>query len=442
MTELEFIKKCIEKHGDKYDLSKVNYINNKTKILVTCNRCKTQFFIRPDGLLSNGGCIGCRKYHNKEYYIERFLKKHKQTYDYSLMEENVLYTKDSIIPIICHKHGKFEQKIKNHLQGNACSKCGLEKSISSIKKDLALIEERFKKLCGDTFEYEINEYKNTNTPIKLTCKKCKHEFYRDLNSLMYNNTCPFCNGKKRNLKYTNKEFIEVCKRIHGEKYDYSKTEYVKSDEKVCVVCHNKDIFGCEHGEFWVTPHSHIGKSKSGCPKCSRKHKKTSEEFINEANYIHNNFFNYSESVYVNAKTKLKIICPHHGAFYQTPNSHLSGEGCPICKLSVCERKLIRLFNKHNINYISQYKPDWLKPMSLDFFIPNHNIAIEVQGTQHFKPVKYWGGEKNYEKITKRDNKKLELCLKHNIKLVYYTEIKDENIRNVLKNEEELLKLFV
>ena len=55
------------------------------------------------------------------------------------------------------------------------------------------------------------------------------------------------------------EFIEKAKKIHNNKYDYSKVEYVNVKTKVCIICP-------EHGEFWQTPDSHIN-GKSGCPKC-------------------------------------------------------------------------------------------------------------------------------------------------------------------------------
>lgn len=54
------------------------------------------------------------------------------------------------------------------------------------------------------------------------------------------------------------------------------------------------------------------------------------EFVNKANKVHDNKYDYSQAIYVNSKTKLAIICPVHGVFYQTPNKHLDGRGCPDC----------------------------------------------------------------------------------------------------------------
>lgn len=439
MTRIEFIKKVKDKYYDKYDCSLVEYKNNKIKVKIICNRCGNIFEIRPNDLLNGSGCKNCRKFFNKTTYVKKFIKKHGTKYDYSLMSDNKLFTKDDIVYIICPIHGTFEQKIKNHLQGNGCKLCGLEKSKKSRLIDLSEIKERLNTLCEKEFIFNFEEYKNTNTPIKLICKNCGNIFFRDINALMCNNSCPYCNNKKRNITYNNNEFINKANEIHNNIYDYTKTEYKKTDIKVCITCHKKDLFGDEHGDFWVTPHAHIGKMKSGCPKCSGKYKKTTNDFIKESNLIHDNYYDYSEVNYINAKTKVKIICPEHGEFFQTPNSHLSGEGCPICKQSSSERKLGILFKNNNIEFIRQYKPLWLKRMSIDFFIPKYNIGIEVQGYQHFQPVKYWGGDKTFEKILERDNKKRELCEENGVKLLYYSELKINFPYYVITNIDDLLK---
>lgn len=69
-------------------------------------------------------------------------------------------------------------------------------------------------------------------------------------------------------KKTKEEFIKDARKVHGDKYDYSKVEYVGSKIKVCIICP-------KHGEFWQTPSHHFeGK---GCPKCSGNYIPTTEE---------------------------------------------------------------------------------------------------------------------------------------------------------------------
>ena len=61
---------------------------------------------------------------------------------------------------------------------------------------------------------------------------------------------------------------------------------------------------------------------------------TQEEFIEKARLIHGNKYDYSKIVYINARTKVCIICPIHGEFWQTPHSHLNNHGCPACGKNV------------------------------------------------------------------------------------------------------------
>ena len=116
-------------------------------------------------------------------------------------------------------------------------------------------------------------------------------------------------------------FIQKAIITHGDKYDYSKVKYIKAIEKVIIICK-------EHGEFWQTPNKHLGKS--GCSKCSGVYKPTTNEFINNAILVHGDKYDYSKVEYKKAIEKVIIICKEHGEFWQTPNSHLNGSGCPFC----------------------------------------------------------------------------------------------------------------
>lgn len=61
-----------------------------------------------------------------------------------------------------------------------------------------------------------------------------------------------------------------------------------------------------------------------------KQKQFEREFIQRAEQLHNDKYDYSNVVYVNSRTKVKIICSKHGEFEQLPSSHLQGNGCPKC----------------------------------------------------------------------------------------------------------------
>ena len=130
-------------------------------------------------------------------------------------------------------------------------------------------------------------------------------------------------------KTKNEIFIEKAKKVHGDKYDYSKVEYVNAKTKVCIICP-------EHGEFWQTPNTHL--SGKGCIHCgnassAKKRKTNIEEFIKKSNIVHNNKYIYTAINYINNKTKIRIICPEHGEFWQRPDHHLMGCGCPKCMIT-------------------------------------------------------------------------------------------------------------
>lgn len=126
---------------------------------------------------------------------------------------------------------------------------------------------------------------------------------------------------------TRDSFIAKAKAIHGDRYDYSQVEYRGSMEKVTIVCP-------EHGPFQMRPSSHI-VNKQGCKPCglrrrSKNTTKTTEQFIAEAKAVHGDRYDYSQVEYTSALAGVTIICREHGAFTQRAVSHLRGSGCPHC----------------------------------------------------------------------------------------------------------------
>ena len=223
--------------------------------------------------------------------------------------------------------------------------------------------------------------------------------------------CPKCSGK---YIPTTEEWIENARNVHGDKYDYSKVKYVGTHTKVCIICPI-------HGGFEQTPHNHLeGQSCPTCGKCIP----TKEEWITSARKVHGNKYDYSKVEYVNARTKVCIICPEHGEFCQTPHKHLSGSGCPKCNLSHLERSMMNYLDENGITYDYQKRFKWLGRQSLDFYLPDYNVGIECQGEQHFFPVDFankgieWAC-KQFNKTVSLDEHKKDLCEKHGIKLLYF-----------------------
>ena len=122
-------------------------------------------------------------------------------------------------------------------------------------------------------------------------------------------------------KLTTEEFIAKAKAVHGDRYDYSKVEYVDSKSEVCIICR-------EHGEFWQKPKNHL--SGYGCSICSGRKKMRTFDFVKRAQNVHGNKYDYSKVDYKGNAEKVCIVCPDHGEFWQRAGNHLKGVGCPKC----------------------------------------------------------------------------------------------------------------
>jgi rubrerythrin len=386
LTTYEFIEKAKKVHGDKYDYSKVEYVNSRTKICIICPQ-HGEFWQTPNAHLMKEGCPKCKgenvskgNRHTTNEFIEKAKKVHGDKYDYSKVDYKNNSTK---VCIICPIHGEFWQTPANHLQGCGCPICGIE----TIRK---------------------------------------------------NNIGKKRNGGKTALSIDS--FIEKAKKVHGDKYDYSKVKYTNNKTKVCIVCPI-------HGEFWQTPNAHL--LGFGCYRCGResmstKQTKNTEIFIEEAKKVHGNKYDYSKVKYTIGNKKVTIICPIHGEYFQRPYNHLRGQGCPYCNESSLEKEINDILCEHNINFIKQCKKDtfgWLGKQSLDFYLPEYNIAIECQGVQHFGPYAFFGGDKGFYKQIERDYKKLKKCIEHNIKVLYYTNPSFDTLYEVITDKEELIKII-
>ena len=192
-----------------------------------------------------------------------------------------------------------------------------------------------------------------------------------------------CQKCSNNFKLNTQIFIEKSKQIHENKYDYSKVEYINTDTPVIISCKT-------HGDFKQIPDFHINR-KCGCPKCSNNVKFNLLEFIDKSNQIHNNNYNYSKVDYINNKKPIIIICKKHGEFTQQPYVHLLNHGCPSC-INKTEFKFFNRIKELYPRIKRQYKVEWCKNklyLPFDFVIEELNIIIELDGDQHFKQISNW-----------------------------------------------------
>lgn len=346
-------------------------------------------------------------------FIEKAREVHGDKYDYSKAEYIDKATK---ICIICPEHGEFWQTAHQHVNlGCGCRKCA-DKKRAVPKITTKEWIERARAIHGDKYDYSKAEYVNQNEKLCIICPEHGEFWQTPTAHTFLKEGCPKCSG---HYTMTTEEWIEKAREIHGDKYDYSKTEFTGANKKVCIICP-------EHGEFWQAAHSHL--EGYGCKKCAvsqlaDKYRKTKDKFIEDARKIHGDKYDYSKVEYKNANEKVCIICPEHGEFWQSPVGHLdNSHGCPICKTkSKMELLLKRLFDENGVKYIREKKFDWLKyqdNLKVDFFLPENNLVIECQGEQHFKPVKIYGGEGMLKITQARDNLKYEKCVENGLRVRY------------------------
>lgn len=168
------------------------------------------------------------------------------------------------------------------------------------------------------------------------------------------------------MKVTTEMFIERCKKVHGDRYDYSITKYEKSNKNVKIICK-------VHGEFEQLPNNHL--KSNGCIKCGGKLIFNKEDFITECNKIHNYQFNYDNVIYVKSTSKVDIVCQEHGIFSMKPLNHIQGQKCPKCSPNRIRYTTDEYINKlkiiHN-NYYDYSKLIYIKGREkVEIICPKH-----------------------------------------------------------------------
>lgn len=245
-----------------------------------------------------------------------------------------------------------------------------------------------------------------------------------------NPSCEQCIECKRKEK--EKLFIERSNKIHNNKYNYTNVIYNRNDEKVIITCPY-------HGNFLQIPGNHV--RGQGCDVCLNKSLTfTQNEVLEKFKEAHGNIYNYNKVVYINWKSKVVIKCEKHGDFLQSAGKHLSGQGCPKCKMSHGERRVEQFLVKNKIRFENQktfldcvgIRNNKLK---YDFYLPKYNILIEYDGEQHFKPRFDIETKKNaikrFNRLQELDKIKTRYAKKNNIFLIRISYKKFKTIEKTL-----------
>jgi len=340
-------------------------------------------------------------------FIQRAKKIHlKRNYDYSLIID--LKNLNEKVSIICPKHGEFKQKASHHLNGSICKKCSYEERYEKNSLSFEDFEKRAKEANKDKYVYVYKQIKNCKEKVSIICPK-HGEFKQSVGAHLSGQGCPDCgkilSNKLKSL--TRDEFIERC-RLREYNYDLV-GEFNNLREKIIIICP-------KHGEFKQSVANHL--NGQGCPKCAIENSfMKNEDFIIKSKEIHKDKYIYNLVDYKKCNSKVCIVCPKHGEFWQSPTKHLLGQGCPKCKRSIGETKVEDFLIKNKVIFINQKRFKECRnkyPLPFDFYLPEYNTCIEYDGEQHFKPS---FGNDNFNKIVMNDEIKNMFCRRKNIKLI-------------------------
>jgi hypothetical protein len=346
-------------------------------------------------------------------FIQKAKLIHGDKYDYKFVK----YINSKIkVCLMCHRHGEFwitPDSLCNAKSG--CKICGLNRQEVDNLDDFI---KRSIEVHGDRYDYSESIFTGFHNKIKIGCPIHGTFLKSPYFHIIQKQGCPDC----ARLKTSIDDFLNNSKRIHGDTYDYSKVIYLGSHRKVEIVCPI-------HGSFWMRPHDHI-TGEQGCPECgkikySKKRAKPLDTFIKEANEVHENKYDYSKAIYVNNRTKIEIICPiqGHGSFWQLPDNHLKGCGCPMC-LNKCESYVGEWLKDNNFEFKYHQKVDIIKikdNIEIDYIISYNGIDywIEYNGIQHYMYVEHFhrDGIENFKDQLRRDEKVKNYCNRNNISLL-------------------------
>jgi hypothetical protein len=232
---------------------------------------------------------------------------------------------------------------------------------------------------GKSDGYEKLVYFGANSDIEVVCP-VHGPYWQNAFNHLKSGKCPYCYGFRK----TTETFIAEAKEVHGDTYLYPNTVFVSQYKKVEIECRI-------HGTFTQLPNNHL--AGKGCRECgievrAAKQRKLYQTFIDQSNLKHNFRYTYPDhNIYVNASTKLDIICSLHGTFKKRPADHLNGEGCPTCaksKISKVEEEWLASLNIPNLIKQKRIKLSDGTYAVVDGFDPSTNTIYEYHG-------KFWHG---------------------------------------------------
>ena len=352
----------------------------------------------------------------KKLTTEEFISRSKEVWgdrwDYSQTE----YTKmGSHVTLVCSEHGEFNQIAQTHLDHSVgCPGCrwGVWDTASFITSA--------KSKHGERFDYSPTVYTKATNKVQIVCPI--HGAFWQTPSAHMNSSCPCptCLGRGINTEGIIKQF----KNAWGDRYDYSKVEYVNYSTPVTITCRT-------HGEFSQVPSSHR-KGHQGCQGCIGRVFDTAS-FIEVSQAIQSGH-SYTSTEYKGNQAPVSVTCEEHGEYTTIADYHVQGHvTCPECKKfkgSKREAELLEFVKGLCPTEVHANNRTAIHPMELDIYVPELKLGIEFNGL-------YWHSEKflskdyHYTKYLRCQEKGIRLLQVWEDDWVMRGDIVREHIKHVL-----------
>jgi|LWDU01.1.fsa_nt_gi very-short-patch-repair endonuclease/ssDNA-binding Zn-finger/Zn-ribbon topoisomerase 1 len=285
--------------------------------------------------------------------------------------------------------------------------------------------DRFKKVHGDEYDYSLVEYIGQGKKVIIVCR-VHGDFTQVPVSHWSGRGCPKCAIlKQRNTpkkRKTTASFIEEAMLVHSDEYDYSLVDYFGTKTKIKIICKKNG-----HGIFEQRPEEHL--LGQGCKKCGHikirtSQLKSTEDFIKQAKEVHlDKNYGYERVNYKGHKKNIIVVCPLHGDFEQTADTHLQSGGCPECgKITKAEKLKLPIddfFERSNLihnNFYGYEKVEYVNSKTEIIIIcPSHGEFLQIP-ERHMIGIgcKKCGVEKSADTRRKKNSEFIEEAnLKHN-----------------------------
>ena len=415
----EFLKRARSLHGNKYCYDRVEYVNARTPVEVICLKHGSWMVVpyahAPPNRMRGTGCPRCAGHHRtKADLVVEASAIHGAKYDYT---KTIFRGSAKHFEVYCPKHNKtWSTTWHSHItQAHGCQQCGAERDF-----DLDAFIQRASQLHKNRYDYsQVMEWGGWHSPIPLGCRTHGIFWQRPTVHIYLQGGCPRCAAQVRGIEARDNtaDFIRKSRAVHGDKYDYSRTEYVSDSEEVKIFCR-------QHGEFTQRADHH--KRGAGCSMChfeamEQERSYTFDDFLKLAEDTHLGRYEYDASSWTGYLEKLNIKCPSHGWFMQSAAGHARGSGCPSCQESRGERDIARYLETLGITYERQKKFSTCidrRSLPFDFYVPDLNLLIEYDGEQHYMDSgRGIFTNDDIVSIKRRDRIKTEFCAASGINLI-------------------------